>query len=191
MALETLGVIGTMTTTKRIGLLMGSFDPMHIGHLNMIRQILSNDLVDKVVIVPCFQNPWKKNHPASFDDRIEIIKKEVEWFGKMVDVSNIEASIEPPYYSYKSLSALRKEYPEDELYIICGTDVADKIHLWKNYDDDIRPYFGVIVVDRTDSDGGIKISSTQIREMLKDGKEVYPYVPEKALKYILENKIYG
>lgn len=169
---------------------MGSFDPMHIGHVNMIREVLSSQLIDKVVVVPCFQNPWKKHFPAPFEQRLEIIKKQVEWFGDKVDVSSVESTIEPPCYSYKSLSELRKQYPDDELYIICGTDVADKIHLWKNYNDDIKPYFGTIVIDRTDAEGSIRISSSQIRDMLKNKQEVYPYITEEALKFILDNNIY-
>lgn len=185
--IEMLGEIGTMAMTKRkIGFLMGSFDPMHIGHVGVIRNVISNGLADKVIVVPCFQNPWKKNTPAPFEKRIEIINIQTAWFGEKVEVSDVEGFIEAPYYSYKTLSKLKGQYPDDELFIVCGTDVAESIHLWKNYETDIKPYFGIIVIDRND----MSVSSTNIRELLKNKIEVYPYLTENALKYIKKEKLY-
>ena len=101
---------------KKIGLLLGSFDPIHIGHINIIREALN--YVDKVILVPSGHNPWKKNNPAPLDLRVEMCIRAARPFGGSVEVSDIEGTFEPPYYSNKPLNHFRELYKEDEKYII-------------------------------------------------------------------------
>ena len=95
----------------KIGIILGTFDPIHMSHTLLASTILNLKLVDKVYFVPTVQNPWKINHPiASFDERCSMIKKSVEGINKIypksVFVEDVEGSLMPPYYSYKTLDNL-------------------------------------------------------------------------------------
>ena len=67
---------------------MGSFDPIHTGHVNMIRVALK--WVDKIIVVPSGHNPWKKDEPAPFKLRVDMIAAAIKPFGDRVEVSDIE-----------------------------------------------------------------------------------------------------
>lgn len=195
---------------------MGSFDPIHIGHINMIRAALN--FVDKVIVVPSGHNPWKKNEPAPFALRVEMIRKSILPFDDAVDVSDIEGYFEPPYYANKPLNHFKKEYKYDELYIICGSDTVDKIPLWKNAENDILPFYKVLSLDRESNGNTIKegiieektavygdgkqyeyinlsinpitVSSTDIRQLIKDNKPTYPLLPTSVYEIINNYKLY-
>ena len=165
------------------GYLLGTFDPIHTGHLQMIHHALTKGGCDKVVVIPTRQNPWKEKQPASYEDRCQMIKNAILPFGDKCELSYSEMELEPPFYSYKTL----ERYRADGGVIICGTDVAEKIHEWKNYETGIKPYFGVLVIPRGEND----ISSTRIRELIKNGQEIYPLVPETVREYITIKKLYN
>lgn len=168
----------------KIGFLFGSFDPIHIGHLYMITSAL--EYLDKVIVVPTMQNPWKKNPPLPFDTRVGFIMKSTWVFRDKCEVSEIEKTIEAPHYSYKDCIEFRKKYPNDELYIICGTDVAKVIDKWKNYETDIKPYWKTLVVSRSILD----VSSTNIRQRIKEGKEIFPLVTAEVSEAIKDLNLY-
>jgi nicotinate (nicotinamide) nucleotide adenylyltransferase len=200
----------------KIGFLMGSFDPIHIGHINMVREALN--LVDKVILVPSGHNPWKKDiEPAPLYLRVDMISKSIIPFGDRVEVSNIEGKFEPPYYANKPLNYFRETYKDDELYIICGTDTIDKIPYWKDAVTDILPFYKLICMERdssglhksngfatryTEDKNGNKyeyihyfimplsISSTYVRMLSKENKPLYPLVPLEVEKIINYNKLY-
>jgi nicotinate-nucleotide adenylyltransferase len=201
----------------KIGFLLGSFDPIHIGHINMIREALN--FVDKVIVVPSGHNPWKKDiNPAPFDLRVEMISQAILPFGKLVEVSDIEGTFEPPYYANKPLNYFREKYKNDELYIICGSDTADKIPYWKEASTDILPFYKIISLERDNvgthlsgndwqirkvesTDGKtyeykhvfilpFAISSTYIRRLIKERKIIFPLLPQGVLEIISANKLY-
>jgi nicotinate-nucleotide adenylyltransferase len=198
----------------KIGFLMGSFDPIHIGHINMIRESLS--VVDKVIVVPSGHNPWKKSEPSPFDLRVKMISEAIVPFGDNVEVSTIEGKFEPPYYANKPLNYFRGKYDGNELFIICGSDIVEKIPFWKNAKEDIMPFYKVICLERVFSDKDTEkraifvddecstetyeyqhigivsfpVSSTLIRELTKENKVLYPLVPQCVERIIKENKLY-
>jgi len=203
----------------KIGFLMGSFDPIHVGHINMVRAALNSGLVDKVILVVSGHNPWKKEEPAPFDLRYQMAIASTLPFGDKCAVSNVENLFKPPYYSNKPLNYFKDIYPDDERFIICGTDTLTKIPNWKNFETDIFPYYGIIEVNRDNSikDGEVKeccipiklksgekadyiyysipikaldVSSTMIRDDIKNGNNLYPLLTECAIKIIKENKLY-
>lgn len=194
---------------------MGSFDPIHIGHLNIIREVLNSGLVDRIIVVPSGHNPWKKEEPAPLDIRAFMIRSAIKLFGSKCEVSTIESTFEPPFTSNKPLNHFRELYKNDELYIICGTDTASKIPYWKNALTEILPFYSIIAVDRGDLNNEessdiytvigpdakqyvckrimtspLNVSSTEIRKLINEGKSVYPLVPISVLLTIENAGLY-
>ena len=191
---------------------MGSFDPIHIGHINMIRESL--EYLDKVIVVPSGHNPWKKEDPAPFELRVEMIRRAILPFGDAAEVSSIEGTFEPPFYSNKPLNYFKEVYKDDEKYIICGTDTVEKIPRWKDAADDILPFYRIFCLEReqfigfgratwhvTDKNGKkyeydkvsvipMPFSSTYVRKLIKENKQTYPVLPECVAEIIKENKLY-
>ena len=204
---------------KKIGLLLGSFDPIHIAHINIAACVLNSGLCDKVLFVVAKHNPWKRNEPAPFDVRCDMVQLSITPFGSSCEVCELEKDIEPPTYSYKVLAKIREQYPDDELYLITGTDTFNKLPRWKNWKTDIEPYFKVICVDRClcnpkdigldedktfalgvfDSKIGqianitprvLDVSSTMIRNMVANNENPYPLVTKDVLNIINSYKLY-
>lgn len=204
---------------KKVGLLLGSFDPVHVAHINIASLVLNSGLCDKVLFVVAMHNPWKERTPADFGLRCEMVKSAIVPFGDKCDVCGLEKDIEPPTYSYKVLEKIREQYPEDELFLICGSDTIDAVAQWKNFDTDIKNKIGFIEIKRNDNteienvrvpfivregsrssltDKGfwyikarkMEISSTIVRTMVHNGMNPYPYVTEGVLKIINENNLY-
>ena len=181
----------------KIALYLGSFNPFHNGHLNVVISALKDFKMDKVVIVPTMQNPWKKDKPIPLDRRFQIIYRSLnEIIGKShprytcgvspllewVEISRIEKEMIPPYYSYATLHALKTKYCNDELYILCGEDTIKSIPDWMHGGKIIEDY-DFLVVDRPEN----TISSTEIRKRIKKGEDygrlVSPYAYELISKY--------
>lgn len=204
---------------RKVGLLLGSFDPIHIAHVNIASSVLNSGLCDKVLFVVAKHNPWKKNAPASFDLRCRMIETAIAPFGDKCSVCDLEKDIEPPTYSYKVLEKIREAYPEDELFLICGSDTIELVPQWKNFETDIKDKVGFIEIKRNDGteienecvpfivrEGSMNsltekkfwyvktrrmdASSTMVRNMIKDGMNPYPYVTEEVLKIINDNNLY-
>ena len=200
----------------KIGLFLGSFDPIHISHVSVIAQVLNNNIVDRVLVVPVVQNPFKVAQPASFDLRCQMIQVEIDKlnavFSDKIAIHRGEEEIESPNYSYKILTKIREDNPNDELFIICGTDVIEQIDRWKNFKSDILPYFKYIEIGRNiayvedgvfdiDVDGGTinvtrqpnslyDASSTSVREMCRLGECPIPYVSPEVYSIIINNNLY-
>lgn len=156
---------------------------------------LSDDegLVDEVVFVPSVQNPWKENS-SDFRNRcfmIQLAIDEMEHCSlSSIDYRNIE-----PYYSINTLKMLKEEYPDDELYLIIGADIVDDIEKWHE-GKWILDNFKMIVVARegysmtTHIEKTLDVSSTEIRELAKDKKQIYPLVPKVISQYIKRYNLY-
>ena len=152
----------------KIGVLLGSFDPPHMGHLHMANTILNKELVDKIMFVPTVQNPWKENS-TDFKIRCFMIQMALNDMDNCY-LSTVESRISEPYYSYKTLELLQQEYPDDELYLIVGSDLD--IKNW-NKGQWIIDNFKIITIARNVLTGSEdiseiwNISSTEIRELVK------------------------
>lgn len=190
----------------KIGFLFGSFDPIHIGHLHMISTVFLHNIVDKVIVVPTIQNPWKTNKAASFNDRCTMINMAIQPFGDKVELSTIEENIDGTTYTYKDCQILKEQYKNDDLFIIAGTDVAQQIINWKNFEEEIKPYFGVIEISRNSNKINsnhykyksyvniktipLDISSTMIRDMVKNNLNPYPYINSDLINFINGQNLY-
>ena len=168
----------------KIALYLGSFNPFHNGHLKVIRTALEDFGMDKVVIVPTMQNPWKEEKVLNIDKRIHIIKFQLQevFFPEQwlkIEIDNIEKFLIPPYYSYATLHALKNKYCNDEIFVLCGEDTIKDIPNWMNGEQIIIDY-NFLVVDRLPWD----ISSTQIREFIRLGKDISKFVSPNVISLL-------
>ena len=167
----------------KIAFYLGSFNPFHNGHLKVIETAFARDNVDKVVIVPTMQSPWKYNKVLDLYSRCNIINLSIvpllgKYGNNSVSIDLIERELESPYYSYKTLSRLKEEYNingDNNLYILCGQDTIDSIPRWKEGEKIIKEW-EFLVVDRPEG----SISSSEIRKLVKECKDISPYVHNRV-----------
>ena len=154
----------------KIALYLGSFNPFHNGHLEVVKTALEDFKMDRVIIVPTMQNPWKKEEVLDIDKRFDIIAnsifiepimKPLLFSNKRLFIDLIEKELIPPYYSYATLHALKNKYCNDEIFVLCGEDTIKDIPNWMNGEAIIQDY-NFLICDRPAN----SISSTQIIDML-------------------------
>lgn len=181
----------------KIALYLGSFNPFHNGHLNVVKTALKDFKMDKVIIVPSMQNPWKKEKALDFEKRRDIIARSIisltsnnqYWYWKYpinkIYIDDIEKSLISPYYSYATLHALKNKYCNDQVFVLCGEDTIRDIPDWMNGGEILKDY-DFLIVDRPRD----AISSTQIREMLRTMHKMDAYYSdEKLSRYVCSNVI--
>ena len=186
----------------KIALYLGSFNPFHNGHLEVVKTALNDFKMDKVIIIPTMQNPWKEEKVLDIDKRIKIISEylnpryqirgsipyEYAFEGdidKRCIIDLIEIKLIPPYYSYATLHALKNKYCNDEVFILCGEDTMKDIPNWMNGGAIIQDY-NFLIVDRPRN----SISSSSIREILRTRNKMDAYYSDKKLaRYVSPNVI--
>lgn len=187
----------------RIGILGGTFNPMHIGHLILAEESYFKLNLDVLIFVPAFIPPHKTTE-AIIDakHRLKMVKLAIE-DNPAFEVSTIEIDAKKTSYSVDTLKMFNKIYGENaELYFITGSDSLKDLFSWKNVNDIFqvskfivaaRPGYPVKDVPKeaqTVVITPIEVSSENIRRRLKEGKSIRYLVPEKVRRYILENNLY-
>ena len=186
----------------RIGFLLGSFDPVHYGHISMATRVLNEGAADFVYFVPAVQNPWKDTPIATFKQRCQMIANECAHIDNC-ELEMIEEKLFPPYYSCNTLDALYKKYhrsDDDVLSIIGGTDTIESLPDWMNYESMIKGRYNVIAFTRNGEQPSTSevpftlietndvpdMSSTYIRRLASEGKNLYPYISASNLDIVRE-----
>lgn len=191
---------------KKIGLFFGSFNPIHIGHLIIANKTLEAKSLDELWFVVSPQNPHKEvKNLTDVHCRIKMIEHcifEMEKF----KICDIELSLPTPSYTIDTLNALKEKYKEYEFFLICGFDVIKTIKTWKCYQD-ILDYTKIIAYNRVgyeDTKNEIsdysnvevvkipstELSSTFLRNEIKQGRTVKFMIPDKVIEYIKKEKLY-
>lgn len=199
---------------KKIGILGGTFDPVHYGHIALAADAVREAGLHEVVMIPARIQPFKQDREyASGEDRFNMLALAA---GKddHITVSRYELEQEGVSYTYLTLRHMQEFYGEDtRLYFITGTDSFLKIDTWKNAPELLSSYafiigtrpgyrreeylealeritkaYGteVISMNKTELD----ISATQIRERIAAGEPVDDLVPPEVLRYIREHGLY-
>ena len=127
----------------RIGVYCGSFNPVHKGHIKIVRTALKKDLLDKVLIVAT-GNYWDKQNLPPVRDRIRMLK----YFDN--DKIIIDETHNDIQYTYQLFRVLKKEYPDDQLVLIIGRDNIPNFTRWKRYRELLK--YDFIVIPREDID---------------------------------------
>ena len=132
----------------KIGLLLGSFNPITIAHVSMAAAVINSKLCDKVLFVVAKHNPWKEENPAPFELRCQMIEAAIKPLGDAAEVCRIEENIEPPVYSYIPITIALEKYAGNEIFLIAGSDTIQKLPNWKNFKTHIKNKIGIIEISR-------------------------------------------
>jgi len=184
--------------TSRIGLLGGTFDPIHNGHIAIAKTAIQQLKLDKLLLIPA-GNPWQKSEFSDSKHRLEMVKKAGNDLEK-VEVSDIEVNKTGPTYTFETLQELHKKYPNSELILILGSDAIAGFDTWKE-PNLVKTLARIYVVQRAGDFTqdwhfdriqmpSIEISSTEIREKVKNNESISELVPKSVNEYISANGLY-
>jgi len=187
----------------RIGILGGTFNPIHIGHLILAEEALSKLKLDNVVLVPTYIPPHKHvEGGVKPQDRLKMVELAIA-DNDSFKVSTFELDSKKKSYSIETLKEFRNNYGEDaQLFFITGSDLLKDLFSWKNVNEIFkmskfivapRPGYPVKNVPEeveTVVITPIEISSEDIRKRLKEGKSIRYLVPEKVRRYIVKHSLY-
>jgi len=190
---------------KHIGLFFGSFNPVHIGHLIIANHMANETDLDQVWMVVSPQNPFKDKKSLAKDrDRYNLVHLAIGDNPK-ISVSDIEFSMPKPSYTIDTLTYLKEKYPNKIFYLIMGGDNVPTLPKWKNSELLIENY-KIYVYKRPGYDLGplashpnitsveaplLDISSTHIRQLIKERKSIQYLVPDAVRLEIERSSIYS
>jgi len=171
---------------KKVGYVFGSFDPIHIGHISIATQALNDNIVDWVRFVPTKQNPWKKRS-NDFNIRCEMLYKTLKYIDN-VWFTDIEHYVDSQF-TFDVLEAIEEELKQlnrnEKICILTTQETYDEIPKWYKGKEILEKY-EIHVVNMP-----IKIHSTDVRNMIKDNKNPYPYVTKEVYEIIKKEGLYG
>jgi nicotinate-nucleotide adenylyltransferase len=188
----------------KTGLFFGSFNPIHIGHLAIANYVVEFTDIEQVWFVVSPHNPLKKKAGLLADyHRLSLVREAIDEDSRF-KVSNIEFKMPQPSYTIDTLAYLQEKYPEREFALIMGSDGLETFHKWKNYEDLMHRYKRYVYPRKGTDINKLKntencifidaplmeISSTFIRNSIREGKDIKYFLNEKVYKYIKEMHFY-
>ena len=189
---------------KTIGIYSGSFNPIHHGHVMLANYLVEFSDLDELWFVVSPQNPLKKKAELLDDaERLKMVRLAVGDDPRF-RVSDVEMHLPTPSYTINTLTALSKQHPDCRFVFICGMDSLQNFKNWREYQK-ILDNYELLVFPREGYDGGdlarhpsvtvlktpiLEISSTFIRQCVKEGRDVRHFMPERAFRYMKENRFY-
>ncbi len=195
----------------KIGIFGGTFDPPHIGHIELANRVSERFSLDRFIFIPAGNPPHKtdKNITDKYH-RYEMLRLAVSDNPKF-EISDFDLNNKNPNYSYVTIEHFKSLYPDDEIFFVVGADSYRDFPLWKNYPD-ILSACSFIVVNRSGiesqscykkykdiscghtafflNDFSYEISSTELRDALSSGDFLKCDLQQSVLEYIQKNKLY-
>ncbi|MBQ9549304.1 MAG: nicotinate-nucleotide adenylyltransferase [Lachnospiraceae bacterium] len=198
---------------KKIGILGGTFNPIHFGHLIIAEQALSEFKLDQVLIMPSGNSYLKKDMKMPEAEVRLLMARLAVSDNPSFSVSDMEIRRGGNTYTADTIEELNSLYPDDALFFITG---ADALHEMKKWVTPERIFSGCTVITSVRNNEGlselnkdidfykehydakiellhttnIDISSSMIRELIKNGRSVRYYVPEAVRRFIYEQHLY-
>jgi|APDOM4702015159_1054818.scaffolds.fasta_scaffold00175_9 nicotinate-nucleotide adenylyltransferase len=188
-----------------IGLYFGSFNPVHLGHIQIARAMYYAAGFDELWFVVSPQNPLKAaDELAPEQNRVEMLRLAIAKLDFAAKVCDIELALPKPSYTYKTLEELILQYPQHKFALVMGSDNLASIELWKRYEEIIQQFpiyfyprqndssrvlakrYGATLVEAELLD----YSSTAIRMKVARGEDLAELVGEEVASYIAVNKLY-
>ena len=190
----------------KIGLYFGTFNPIHVGHLIIANHMAEYSGLDQIWMMVTPHNPLKKKDTLLDDyQRLHLVFLAIEDYPK-IKPSDFEFKLPQPNYTVHTLAHLQDKYPNYDFSLIMGEDNLKTFHKWKNYDAILENH-AIYVYPRISSETEnlklknhpkihfinapiVEISSTFIRENIKNKKNIQPLLPAKVWEYIDHNNLY-
>ena len=201
----------------KIAILGGAFDPIHVGHYLVAQQVKELLQMDEVWFMVCYsyfpEFPEKLKRITSFEERFQM----TSLFAKnSFSVSNFEEKYNKRSRTIDTLRLLKKQRPLDEFYWIMGSDALPTFHLWNDWQELVREHNLIVFPRDTDFktlrkrvrdslslpkipknitvlEGNLivsTISSTHIRQRVRNNLPIAPFVGETVKQYIIDNQLY-
>ncbi len=190
--------------SSKTGLLFGSFNPIHTGHLIIASYMAEYTDLDEVWFVVSPHNPLKEKSSLLPDHhRLTMVNLAIEDDARF-RASGIEFKMPQPSYTIDTLTYLSEKHPRKEFVLIAGSDNLASFHRWKNYEELLGQY-SIYIYPRPDTPATrfddhpsvsfigaplMTISSSFIREGIREHKNMRHFLPEKVWKYIEEMHFY-
>lgn len=196
-----------------IGILGGTFDPPHSGHLRLASLFKEALKLDRVLLMPACVPPHKADKGTSSADRLEMCRLAAEETD-FLEVCDIELRRGGKSYTVDTMRHLTNQYPNDKFFFLMGSDMFLCFDRWKNYEE-IFSLCTLCTVSREEEHSSqelsdfakklfgeefekvkilpaepVEISSTEVRAALAEGKDIADLVPEKVMRYISERGLY-
>ena len=184
----------------KIAIIGGTFDPIHIGHLQVISEVAKR--FEKVIVIPT-GNPWLKDHTpiASGEQRVAMAQIAVNSLNldEKVQVSAIEVKRPGPSYAIDTVNELSKIYPDCQFTLVLGSDAATNLSKWHR-SEELKKLVDLLVVKRAGVDSSSfdeieiaapDLSSTQIRDKVANSADISELVIPTVASFIKEHHLYG
>ncbi|AXI09521.1 nicotinic acid mononucleotide adenylyltransferase [Oceanobacillus zhaokaii] len=186
---------------RRIGILGGTFDPPHLGHLLIAEEVRLTLELEEIWFIPTYTPPHKNETKTSATDRINMLDQALD-SNPFFKINSIEIERLGKSYTFDTMRTLTNEFPDDKFYFIIGADMVEYLPHWHRIDElvsvvqfvgvkrsgyKLKTEYPVIEVDIP----LIDISSSMLRKRLRSHQSVKYLVPDVVTNYIRENKLYG
>ena len=191
----------------RLGVFGGTFDPPHVGHVTLTRELRESGAVDEILWIPVAIPPHKPSGPRTSPElRMEMVRAAIDGRANQ-SASNIELLREGPSYTVDTLRALRSEHPEATPVLIMGSDQFAELAEWHRAEevvqfadvcvlprggvelDSVRPRLSVVWCAADVA--SIDVSSSDIRKRVREGRPYRHLVPEAVAEIIEREDLYG
>jgi nicotinate-nucleotide adenylyltransferase len=192
----------------------GTFDPVHIGHIQLARSAKDALHADKVLLTPAAVSPHKSAIAAApAQDRLEMLRMATA-NEPGIEICEFELERPPPSYTWDTLQSLRKEFPYEEFVLLIGADQLPKLHTWHRIGEllavvktAVLPRQGTPMADNPPDKiltlwwpqikksvldlPRIDISATDIRQRIRQGRPIHGLVHPDVERYIYERRLYA
>jgi len=192
--------------SSAIGLLGGSFDPVHRGHVSIARSFVQSAHIDRLWVLLTPDPPHKTDRTLTgFSDRFEMLKRAFQSFSD-IEISPVENELPRPTYTFQTIRHLKREYPHIRFYLCMGSDSLRSFYKWYRYErileevdllvarrpgDELSTVApGIINKTHIVDHEPVELSSTRIREALQRGEHPSDSIPREVMDYIQEKKLY-
>lgn len=195
----------------RIGIYGGSFNPIHIGHTSLAQSLIKQQIVDEVWLLVSPLNPLKQSSNPDildYEERLHIARLATKGM-QGIHVSDFESSLPIPSYTVTTLNELTKTYPQHTFYLIIGADNWQDFRKWYKWEEILASY-PIVTYRRpgydldTTSETFLSaksitiadtplypISSTEIRQAIRQGQIPTEWFAPEVVKYIIDKGLYA
>ena len=188
---------------KRIGILGGSFDPIHFGHLLMAQSAAEALKLDVVLFVPAFRSPFKADHTVPDASKRVVMVKEAIKGNAIFKLYAGELRRGEISYTIDTLKELKIKYPKSKFYLLMGADNLRSFHRWKD-PQGILKLASLVILNRPGFDKNypkrwpyvkinmpaVDISSSDIRQRLKARRSIWYLTPKAVIRFIKRYRLY-